>query len=104
MALNPIEITGAVNRADDIYHMRNQSDNKMFVDNTAAFNQVEKNVKDKNEKVVKSDNSDFFNKKFDAKEKGSNSYFDNRNKKSKEEDNTDGIVVKKHNSGFDVSI
>lgn len=103
MALNPIEISGAVNRADDIYHMRNQSDNKMYVDNSAAFKEVEKKSKDINEKVVKSDNSDFFNKKFDAKEKGSNSYQDNRNRNSKDK-NIDGVVVVKKSSGFDISI
>lgn len=103
MALNPIEISGAINRADDIYHMRNQSDNKMYVDNSAAFKEVEKKSKDINEKVVKSDNSDFFNKKFDAKEKGSNSYQDNRNRNSKDK-NIDGVVVVKKSSGFDISI
>lgn len=106
MALNPIEITGSVNRANDMYLMRNQHENKMFVDNSQLLNNVNKNVNDKHTKVVQSDNADMFEQKFDAKDEGKNKYFDNRKKNSdkKEEENSDGNVVVKKRRGFDMSV
>lgn len=106
MALNPIEITGSVNRANDMYFMRNQHENKMFVDNSSVMNQVNKQVDDRHNKIVKSDNADMFNKKFDAKEEGKNKYFDNRkkDKSQKDDENPDGVVIVKKSKGFDLSI
>lgn len=103
MALNPIEITGTVNRANDMYHMRNQHENRMFNDNSVPLNTVEKKADDQSKKIVKSDNADLMNKKFDAKEKGSNQYFNNRNNKNNQ-DKEDGVVIKKNTQGFDISI
>ena len=105
MALNPIEITGSVNRANDMYLMRNQNENKMFVDNTPMLHNVEKHVDDKSKKVVESDNADMFQEKFDAKEKGKNSYFSNRKENKKEDEkDKDGVVIVKNRGGFDISI
>lgn len=103
MALNPIEITGTVNRATDMYNMRNQHENRMFADNSVPLHTVDKKADDQNKKVVKSDNADLMNKKFDAKEKGSNQYFNNRNNKNKDKE-TDGTVRVKNSGGFDISI
>lgn len=102
MALNPIEITGTINRANDIYNMRNQNENRMFADNSVPLNNVEKKADDQSKKVVKSEDADLLNKKFDAKDKGSNQYFNNR--KKKENENADGVVKKKNSGGFDISI
>lgn len=104
MALNPIEITGTVNRATDIYQMRNQHENKMYADTSVNLSNVQKNVDDKSNKVVKSDNADMFNHKFDAKEKGKNQYFNNRNTKNKDDEESDGKVIVKKTKGFDMSI
>ena len=106
MALNPIEITGTVNRANDMYLMRNQHENKMFVDNSPILNQVEKHVDEKSKKVVESDNADMFQEKFDAKEEGKNKYYSsgNNHKDSKKEKDSDGIVIIKGHQGFDASI
>lgn len=104
MALNPIEITGSVNRTTDMYQMRNQHENKMFADTSVNLSNVQKNVDDKSNKVVKSDNADMFNHKFDAKEKGKNQYFNNRNTNKKDEEESDGIVVVKHSGGFDMTV
>ncbi len=103
MALNPIEITGTVNRATDIYQMRNQHENKMHADTSFNLANVDKNVEDKSTKVIRSDDADMFNQKFDAKDKGKNQYFNNRKKKSSE-DESDGKVIVKKKGGFDISI
>lgn len=102
MALNPIEITGTINRANDMYNLRNQHENKMFADNSIPLNTIEKKAEDQNKKVVKSDDADLMNKKFDAKDKGSNQYYNNR--KNKEDKEADGKVIVKKAGGFDISI
>ena len=60
----------------------------------------------KNTEVVKKENADYNNEKFDAKEKGKNEYFINKkNKKKKEEEDTDGrVIIKTGGGGFDMKI
>ena len=102
--MNPIEMTGAVNRSSDIYLMRNQHENRMYTDTVVNQNQVDKNAMDKNEKVVKPDNADMFSQKFDAKEKGKNHYFNNRKKSQNDDEESDGVVIIKKQGGFDMSV
>lgn len=74
----------------------------MFADNSIPLNTIEKKAEDQNKKVVKSDDADLMNKKFDAKDKGSNQYYNNR--KNKEDKESDGKVIVKKAGGFDISI
>ncbi|MDD6733948.1 MAG: hypothetical protein PUE21_05345 [Lachnospiraceae bacterium] len=103
MAISPIEFSGSIPRMTDVSLMRNQEENKAFADLSSNLHQVEKNVKNEREAVVKKNAADYHQERYDAKEKGKGSYEGNsdRNKKKKEED---GQVVVKQTSRFDVKI
>lgn len=105
MAIGPIEMTGQVTRATDIQLMRNQEDNKTFVDHSHVQGQIDKKVDDKSKAVLNKDDVSHHEEKYDASKEGrggSGGGFGN-NRKQKEKDN-DGKVVIKGQSSFDVKI
>ena len=106
MAINPIDLNHAMTRTQDYATLKHNEDNKTFVDQTNFTNKLSKEVSDLMNQVRKKDDVQNNEQKFDAKEKGSNEYQDNRKNQNKkgEELDSDGKVIVKKMSHFDVQI
>lgn len=102
MAFGSIEVV-TLTRTQDYTTIKHNEDNKGNVAQTSIGQQLKKEADQSTREVRSSDNTDWQNKKFDAKEKGSNEYSgnggSNRRKQEKE-----GRVLLKGQQGFDVKI
>ncbi len=104
MAIGPIEMTGMVTRSQDISLFKQNEDNKPMIDQSNIQVNVQKKVQDQNQQVNQADNAEYHEYRYDAKEKGNGSYQDNRKDNKKDKKKTDGVVVEKRTSGFDIRI
>ena len=90
MTVRPVHLNGMIQNTQDVSAIRHQENQKPAIEQH------------------KKDNADNEQKKFDAKEKGSNEYRDQRgkNKKEKKENLPDGSVKVKMtmSGGFDIKI
>lgn len=91
-----------ITRSQDYTVIKHNEDNRGFVQQTTIGHQLEKKTEQLNHEVNSSDNTDWQNKKFDAKEKGSNEYTGNGGKKRNQE-KKDRVIVKTR-QGFDMKI
>lgn len=102
MAFGSIEIT-TITRAQDYTTVKHNEDNKGFTDQSNIGQQVQKQTDQRTHQVHNSDNADWQNKKFDAKEKGKNEYNGNGGNNRKKEEKKDQVIVNGHR-GFDIKI
>ncbi len=102
MAFGSIELT-TISRAQDYTPIKHNEDNKGFVDQTNIGQQIQKNTEQQIKEVHSSDNSDWHNKKFDAKEKGGNEYQGNGGSKRQKQEKNDKVIAKGR-QGFDMKI
>lgn len=103
MAIGPIELHGTIARTQDFSAVKQHEDQKALIDQGNFQNHFNKEIKERPHQVNHADNADFHNRKFDAKDKGSNQYEGDggKNRKKPEED---GKVFIKGQSRFDVKI
>lgn len=105
MAIGQIELQGQITRAQDFTSIKHNEDTRGTVEQANVSTQFSKQVESNVTKVKRGDQPEYYNKKFDAKDKGSNEYHGdggkNRNKKEKKE--ADGKVLLKGVGRFDVS-
>lgn len=103
MAFGSIELT-TISRSQDYTTIKQNQDNKVQVDQGNFGEQLNKNVEQLTKEVHSSDNSDWQNKKFDAKEKGSNEYSGNGGKQRKQKEQQIEKVSRKERQSFDIKI
>lgn len=103
MAIGQIEIQGQITRAQDFTTVKHHEDAKDMIDQTNVGNQFAKQIENHVKKVNRPDQPEYQEKKFDAKEKGSNEYSGDggRERKEKEEKEPDGKVLLKGVGRFD---
>lgn len=106
MGISPIEQSGMVTRTQDYTTLKHNQDQKGMIDHTNAQFQMNKEVDAKLNQVREGDNADKLKDKSDAKEKGSGSYTGDGGKQRKKEveKQTEGKVVLKGQSRFDIKI
>lgn len=104
MAIRPVEVQGMVQRSQDVTSIKANQDNKSNVDQTNIFVNHQKQLQQKQENVIKKENVDYNDEKYDAKEKGKNEYENNQRNQRKKKEEEDGKVVLKNNTAFDVRI
>lgn len=102
MAVGPIEMS-TIARAQDYTTIKHNDDNKVFVDQANFGQQLTKNVEQMTKQVHSSDDSDWQNKKFDAKEKGNNAYHGDGGQKREPSQKREQVIAKGHQS-FDIKI
>jgi len=102
MAFGSIELT-TISRAQDYTTIKQNEDNKGFVDQNLLGVQSQKQEDQKAHDVNQSDRSGWQNKKFDARDKGSNEYQGNGGKDRQKKEFKDQVVVNGH-KGFDIKI
>ena len=105
MAINPVDWNNAMTRTQDYNTIKHNEDTKGFVDQSNFQTSLKKEVDNKLSQVHKKDDTEYNQKKFDAKDKGQNEYSGNGGSKRKSDDNNhkqDGL--KGSISHFDVQI
>lgn len=103
MTIRPVDLNGMIQRTNDVSNLKQQEDSKPFTQQQAIQTEFSKETMRHLKQVRHSDDAENEKQRFDAREKGSNEYQDNRKKQKKKQ--TDGKVVeKKATSGIDIKI
>lgn len=106
MAVGPVTLNGMIPRTQDIGVLKQQEDSKPFVEqhNIQAHIKTQENRQLK--QVNHADDTEQHEKRYDAKEKGSNEYKGQQKKKKKPEENNakNGAVYMPEGGRFDMKI
>ncbi len=103
MAIGFVEMQGQITRAQDLTTVKHNEDTKGLVDQTNFGQQMTKQVEKQTQRVNEKNRPENRQKKFDAKEKGSNEYHgDGGRSRKKAKKDPDGKVLLKGVSTFDI--
>lgn len=102
MAFGSIEIV-SITRTQDYTTIKQNQDNKGTTDQLNFGQQLQKETNRKSQEVRSGDDSDWKNKKFDAKEKSENEYCGDGGHKRRKHKEQEQVVIKGH-KGFDMKI
>ena len=101
MAFSAIELT-TVSRAQDYSTIKQNEDNKAFVDQSNGQIQVQKNEERLTKEVHSGDNTQWSGKQPDARQKGNGEYYGDGGKRRKQQPREKMVV--KGQKGFDIKI
>ncbi|MCI8694666.1 MAG: hypothetical protein HFH91_18545 [Lachnospiraceae bacterium] len=102
MAFGAIELT-TISRAQDYTTIKHNEDNKVVVDQANFSDQFQKNTEQNIREVHSSDDTQWHEKKPDAREKGNGQYSGDGGSRRKKKQVQDRVVVKGR-GGFDMKI
>ena len=105
MAIGMIEFQGTIQRTQDYSAMKHNEDMKTNVDQANYQLQSAKKEDQKANQIQKGDDSNKSENRADAREKGSNTYAgDGGGQRKKQQPQSDGKVILKGTSHFDMSV
>ena len=106
MAIGFVEMQGQITRAQDFTSIKHNDDVKPMVEQENFGQQMVKQIERQASRVNEGQQSEFQEKGFDAKEKGSNEYKGDggKSRKKKLGENVDGKVLMKKADRFDFSV
>lgn len=104
MAIGFVELQGQITRAQDYTTIKHNDDTKGMVEQANFGQQMTKQVEKQVKRVNQGEKPEYHERKFDAKDKGSNEYRGDggKNRKGAKKE-ADGKVLLKGVSTFDVS-
>ncbi len=103
MAIGFVEMQGQITRAQDFTTIKHNEDNKVAVEQSNFGQQMTKQIDRQSHRVNEGKQPDYHNRKFDAKDKGSNEYHGDGGKNRKDAKDKDGKVLLKGGS-IDISL
>ncbi len=103
MAMGVMEIA-AITRTQDYTTVKQNEDNRSLIQQSNVAQTMNREEENKPKQVAQSENADWMNKQFDAREKGNGSYSGNGGKNRKKRQEPDGVVKLKSREGFDIKI
>ncbi len=106
MAIGFVEMQGQITRAQDYTTIKNNEDAKGMVEQANVGQQMTKQVERQVNRVNKGNQPEYHERKFDAKDKGSNEYHGDggQARKRKKGENPDGKVLMKKAEKIDFSV
>ena len=106
MAIGFVEMQGQITRAQDFTSIKHNEDTKGMVEQANFGQQMTKQIERRVTRVNQGEQPEYHEKKFDAKDKGSNEYQGDggKSRKKKLEENPDGKVLMKKVYDFDFSV
>ncbi len=104
MGLGPMEVSGIMSRVQDFAIMKQNEDMKGHIDQTNYASQFQREVNDRANTVRSTQETLNEQKKFDAREKGSNEYYGDGGKRRNGEKRDGKVVIKGASGGFDIRI
>lgn len=104
MAIGFVEMQGQITRAQDFTTLKHNDDSKGMVEQANVGQQMTRQIERQVNRVNKGDQPEYHEKRFDAKDKGSNEYNGDggRSRKRKPGENPDGKVLLKKTIDFTV--
>ena len=107
MIVRPVVLQGTVQNSQNVTGMKHAENIKPAVEQANIAATTQKEIQHKSENVIRKENINKEQQKFDAKEKGSNEYVSVKVKKKVKtiaNDVVDEKVIVKSQSGFDIKI
>lgn len=105
MSIRPIDFNGMVQRTQDVSTLKQNEDNKPVFDQQGIVSKVQKETQQQLKQVNHGEDAENYQKKYDAREKGSNQYEQHRKEGKKKAEKKDGKVIPKASmGGFDIKI
>ena len=107
MSIRPVDLSGMIQRTQDIGNIKHSEDSRPVADQYNIEVRQEKQESDLSHKVQDPEQKDNQEFRYDAREKGNNSYSGNGKKKKKhgQQDEDEGTVhIKERRTSFDVKI
>ena len=110
MVIGNIELNHAMTRIQDYTTQKHNEDQRGVLQQTHAQEKFSKELDKDIRQVIKTNQeeyqnkTEYQNKKFDARDKGSNQYTGDGGKNKKKNDNPDGKVIAKSSTAFDIRI
>ncbi len=104
MAIGQVDLNHAMTRIQDFTTQRHNEEQKGLVEQNHIQGQFHKEITHSLKQVVKPDQTEYQNKKFDAKDKGNGQYSGDGGKKRKKGQPSEGHGLPKAETGFDIKI
>lgn len=105
MTISRVELQGQTLRAQDFTSIKHNEDAAATVQQSNVSRQRDKTVDNRLHQVNNSENAENRQKKFDAKDEGSNAYYGDGGRQRSSKDKDGRVIVKgKPQSGFDFKI
>ena len=106
MAIGFVEMQGQITRAQDFTSIKHNEDTRPMVEQANFGQQMIKQVERQANRVNQGEKPEYHEKKFDAKDKGSNEYYGDggKSRKKKLKENPDGKVLMKKADHIDFSV
>lgn len=108
MSIRPIDFSGMVQRTQDVSTLKQNADNKPTFDQQLISVKMQKDTQQSSKQVTHGEDAENYQKKYDARDKGSNEYVADRrkkDKKDKKENKKDGTATSALPRGsFDIKI
>ena len=107
MIVRPVVMQGTVQNSQNVTGMKHAENIKPSVEQANIAATTQKEIQHKSENVIRKENINKEQQKFDAKEKGSNEYVSVKVKKKVKDTTTnteEEKVIVKNQSGFDIKI
>jgi hypothetical protein len=105
MAIGPMQLNGIMSRTTDYTPIKQNEDIKPMVDQNVFQNTMHKNIEKKLTQVKESEETDTYQRKQDAKEKGKNEYQgDGGRNRRQVQPPVDGRVIRKGSGRFDFTV
>lgn len=106
MTISRVELQGTVTRAQDYATLKQNEDNKGMIDQTNFQKKFDQSINDHLHQVHEGEKTENQQKGFDAREKGNGQYEGDGGQKRKQQkgQQSDGKVVIKGQSSFDIKI
>lgn len=103
--MRPVEFCSVIQRTQDISTMKQNEDQKPFVEQQNISTNIQKEAVTKHEQVTHKEKDQMGDEKYDAKEKGRGQYYNNKNgKKNSDSKQDDGSIELKSHTSFDIRI
>lgn len=106
MAIGFVEMQGQITRAQDFTTIKHNEDTRGMVEQANVGQQMTRQVDRQVNRVNKGDQPEYHERKFDAKDKGSNEYYGDggKDRKEKQKQEADGKVLLKGIGNADISL
>lgn len=102
--ISPIENNGMLLRTQDFSAIRHNEDNQSNVAHLQIQGRLDKTEDAVSHTVVSKEDANQSDTQHDARKEGKNKYYDMRKKKKTSEVASDGVVIKKTQGGFNITI
>ncbi|MCD7726646.1 MAG: hypothetical protein LUI12_14020 [Clostridiales bacterium] len=104
MAIGFVEMQGQITRAQDFTTIKHQEDTRGMVEQANVGQQMTRQVERQVNRVNQGEQPEYHERKFDAKDKGSNEYHGDGGKGRREKKQEDGKVFLKGIGNVDLSL